>query len=107
MTIKEFCNNEPKCDNCSFKIICPEYECPGDYDYYSTDNINITKAIIETAKILKERGKWIHKKPRWIPSLSMTVHDAYECSKCGEPGIKYWHHCINCGSPMEVEDNQK
>ena len=50
-------------------------------------------------------GHWINKKPRWIPSISMTIHDAYECSECGEPGIKYWRHCIHCGSPMELEEN--
>ena len=43
-------------------------------------------------------GHWINKKPRWIPSLSMTIHDAYECSNCGEPGVHWWKHCINCGA---------
>ena len=51
----------------------------------------------------QKKGKWINKKPRWIPSLSMTIHDAYECSKCGEPGIHWWKYCIYCGSPMELE----
>lgn len=49
-------------------------------------------------------GHWINKKPRWIPSLSMTIHDAYECSNCGQPGVHWWKHCIYCGSPMEIEE---
>ncbi len=60
----------------------------------------------QTKKRLK-KGKWINKKPRWIPSLSMTIHDAYECSKCGEPGIHWWKYCIYCGSPMEIDEWMK
>lgn len=53
MTIKDLCNVTPKCSECSFAVLCPEYECPGDYDYNSEDNAKITKAIIETARRLE------------------------------------------------------
>lgn len=53
-TIKDLCNETPACAECSFVVLCPEYECPGDYDFNSKDNINITKAIIETARRLEE-----------------------------------------------------
>ena len=53
-------------------------------------------------------GHWINKKPRWIPSLSMTMHDAYECSNCGEPGVHWWKHCINCGARMfDPQESEK
>lgn len=52
-TIKDLCNETPACSKCSFAVLCPEYECPGDYDFNSADNINITKAIIETARRLE------------------------------------------------------
>ncbi|MBP3886940.1 MAG: hypothetical protein J6F30_04700 [Cellulosilyticum sp.] len=55
----------------------------------------------------EQKAKWINKRPRWIPSLSMTIQDAYECSNCGEPGVHWWKHCIYCGRPMEIEDWMK
>lgn len=54
MTIKDLCNRMPACTECSFAVLCPEYECPGDYDFYSEDNARITKAIIETSRKLLE-----------------------------------------------------
>ena len=64
MTIKELCNKSGRCINCSFNPICPYCSfnpiCPY-CDYWDIplnklaedDNDIITKAIIETAEILK------------------------------------------------------
>lgn len=48
------------------------------------------------------RGKWTGgKKYRWIDSISMYWHEAYECSVCEEAGLKEWKFCPNCGARME------
>ena len=83
---------------------CKEY----DHDKHCCPRFN--RVIRNTVEEIKEpkTGHWINKKPRWIPSLSMTMHDAYECSNCGEPGVHWWKHCINCGARMiEPQENKK
>jgi len=50
----------------------------------------------------ERRGRWVNEKYRWIKSISMWWSAAYECSVCGEAGIKDWHYCPNCGARMEV-----
>lgn len=59
MTIKDLCNNEPICDNCSFRFVCPNYGAstrgywyPGTFN--DEDNNAVTKAIIETSRRLLE-----------------------------------------------------
>lgn len=54
---------------------------------------------VEDAQEVKH-GKWINKKYRWIKSISMWWSTAYECSICGEAGIKDWNYCPNCGAKM-------
>jgi hypothetical protein len=49
----------------------------------------------------ERHGRWIHKKYRWIKSISMWWSAAYECSICGEAGLKDWSYCPNCGAKME------
>lgn len=59
MTIKELCDKSGRCINCSFNLVCPY--C----DYWDItlnrltddDNDEITRAIIETAKILQKGDK--------------------------------------------------
>lgn len=51
-TIKDLCNETALCICCPFKIICPDYVCPADFD--DDENKNVTNAIIETARRLEE-----------------------------------------------------
>ena len=57
MTIKDLCNEHPKCKSCPFHLVCPIY-CgswdivPGDFN--KEDNKAVTIAIIETARRLEE-----------------------------------------------------
>lgn len=48
----------------------------------------------------RKKGEWINRKYRWIKSISMWWYSAYECSICGEAGIKDWDYCPNCGADM-------
>lgn len=51
MTIKELCCKYPICDNCPFNRLCSD--ALGDFND-DANNEAITKAIIETARILQE-----------------------------------------------------
>ena len=53
-----------------------------------------------------KRGKWINKKIRWVSCVSLWWEDAYECSKCGEAGLKEWNFCPNCGADMRGESDE-
>lgn len=59
MTIKELCNEYQYCFDCPFNEVCPY----GDFwdiplkEVSDVDNIKITGAIIETAKLLQEDNK--------------------------------------------------
>ncbi len=56
MTIRELCNKHPHCVNCPIIKLCPYidfYDIPLN-KINDRDNEIITKAIIETAKILLE-----------------------------------------------------
>ncbi len=99
--------------NCyDFKVTCEKCGCTLNYAYADTIYRTEEEAINNVTNAWNERknetavtpkpktGHWINKKPRWIPSLSMTIHDAYECSNCGEPGVHWWKYCINCGARM-------
>ena len=46
-------------------------------------------------------GRWEDEKYRWIKSISMWWSTSYECSICGEAGIKNWNYCPNCGARMD------
>lgn len=57
MTIKDLCNEHPKCDSCPFRLVCPNYGgswdiVPGDFN--NDDNKAVTRAIIETARRLEQ-----------------------------------------------------
>lgn len=62
---------------------------------------DIDRRIILDLPSAERRGQWINKKYRWIKSISMWCSAAYECSVCGEAGIKDWRYCPNCGAKME------
>lgn len=55
-TIKDLCNENPICDRCPFKLVCPNYVgswdiVPGDFN--NEDNKKVTSAIIETSRRLE------------------------------------------------------
>jgi rubrerythrin len=62
---------------------------------------DIDRRIILDLPSTERHGRWIHKKYRWIKSISMWWSAAYECSICGEAGLKDWSYCPNCGAKME------
>ncbi len=59
MTIKELCKGQTNCDACPYLPICGDM--PADYE--SGDDLEVTNAIIETAKALQPQPKTGH----WIP----------------------------------------
>ena len=64
------------------------------------DGYAYSMQIISERPSVKRKGKWINKKYRWIDSIALWWSDAYECSVCGDAGIKNWHYCPNCGADM-------
>lgn len=51
MTIKELCKNHTTCDTCPYLPVCGDM--PADYE--SGDDLEVTNAIIETAKALQSQ----------------------------------------------------
>ena len=70
--------------------------------FFPKRGIDAAICAIEDLPSAERQGKWVNEKYRWIKSISMWWSAAYECSVCGEAGIKDWHYCPNCGARMEV-----
>ena len=54
MTIKELCQNTPKCCNCPFQDACDALSCNVPWSNDDDVDILITKSIIKTAQKLQE-----------------------------------------------------
>lgn len=101
MTIKELCKKYDDCDICPFKDICDINDNIW-YAMFNRDKFNndITRAIIETAKILapSKSGHWIEHPHE---AGQCWEYSKYECSNCHEWVDENYDFCPWCGCQID------
>ena len=97
MTIKELCKKHSNCYTCPYLPVCGDM--PADYE--QGDDLEVTNAIIETAKALEPKtGHWIKE----FNDLEGEVK--FTCSRCGKYQPFETDFCYNCGSDNRVRGEE-
>lgn len=95
----------------AFIRVDEHYHPKGKHDLIPISEVYDRIEQTPTADVVeRKKGKWIgDAKYGWIPSISMWWQTTYECSICGEKGIKDWQFCPHCGADMrgEEDDNER